>query len=109
MGKNNDFGNNYDSLWDLLGMREFTKALLGEVLLPTELRIVKMNFGLDEYAGNPHTIEEIAVKLGIQAERVKGIETEALRKVRKKMIYYTTALDVKRQQRERAFGDKLDI
>lgn len=44
-----------------------------------EATVLKMRFGLDDH--EPHTLKEIGEKLGLTRERVRQIETEALRKM----------------------------
>jgi RNA polymerase primary sigma factor len=46
---------------------------------PREATVLKMRFGLED--GEPHTLKEIGEKLGLTRERVRQIETEALRKL----------------------------
>jgi RNA polymerase primary sigma factor len=44
-----------------------------------EATVLRMRFGLDDH--EPHTLKEIGEKLGLTRERVRQIETEALRKL----------------------------
>ena len=44
-----------------------------------EATVLRMRFGLDDH--DPHTLKEIGEKLGLTRERVRQIETEALRKL----------------------------
>jgi len=46
---------------------------------PREATVLRMRFGLDEF--DPHTLKEIGEQLGLTRERVRQIETEALRKL----------------------------
>lgn len=46
---------------------------------PRESTVLRMRFGLDEM--EPHTLKEIGENLGLTRERVRQIETEALRKL----------------------------
>ncbi len=46
---------------------------------PRESVVLRMRFGLDEM--DPHTLKEIGENLGLTRERVRQIETEALRKL----------------------------
>jgi len=44
-----------------------------------EATVLRMRFGLDDH--DPHTLKEIGEKLGLTRERVRQIETEALRRL----------------------------
>jgi RNA polymerase primary sigma factor len=46
---------------------------------PREATVLRMRFGLDDT--NPHTLKEIGEELGLTRERVRQIETEALKKL----------------------------
>ena len=50
-------------------------------LTPNESRILRWRFGMD---GEPMTLEEIGQKFGLTRERIRQIETRALKKLRKK-------------------------
>lgn len=52
-----------------------------EIMSKREREILDMRFGLAE--GKPHTLAEVAKKLGISRERVRQIESSALKKLRK--------------------------
>jgi len=50
-------------------------------LTPREERIVRMRFGLDR-SGKEHTLEEIGRVFGVTRERIRQIESKALKKLR---------------------------
>lgn len=58
---------------------EETRQLLGE-LTPREERVLRMRFGLDD--GNERTLSEIGESFSLTRERIRQIETQALRKLR---------------------------
>lgn len=67
-------------------VKETDTKLVREVLatLPRRERtIVEMRFGLD--AAAPKTLEEVGRRFGVTRERIRQIQVEALRKLRKKM------------------------
>jgi RNA polymerase sigma factor (sigma-70 family) len=47
-------------------------------ITPRERKIIEMRYGIGEYVGRTHTLEEIGDVLGIQRERVRQIEMKAL-------------------------------
>lgn len=54
---------------------------LMEVMNPREKQVLDMRFGLLD--GKPHTLAEVAKELDVSRERVRQIEEEALKKLRK--------------------------
>jgi RNA polymerase primary sigma factor len=50
------------------------------MLTPREERVIKMRFGLED--GTEHTLEEVGQNFGGTRERIRQIETKALRKLR---------------------------
>jgi RNA polymerase primary sigma factor len=50
-------------------------------LTPREEKIVRMRFGLDG-SGKEHTLEEISRRFGVTRERIRQIESKALKKLR---------------------------
>ena len=51
-----------------------------DTLLPREKKVIKLRFGL--FDGNPCTLAQIGKELGVSRERVRQIESDALRKLR---------------------------
>jgi RNA polymerase primary sigma factor len=60
--------------------RERLRSLLN-VMTEREREILDMRFGLAD--GQPHTLAEVAKKLGVSRERIRQIEAAALRKLKK--------------------------
>jgi RNA polymerase primary sigma factor len=64
------------------------RQLVGEVdsaldgLPERERRIMAMRFGLGEFTGKQHTLEEVAEREGITRERVRQIEQKTLARMR---------------------------
>lgn len=58
--------------------REVARVL--RKLTPRETRVLRLRFGFD--GGVPHTYDEIAQELGVTNEKVRQIETGAIRKLR---------------------------
>ncbi len=61
-------------------MRSSELAIAMEALNPRQQRLLTERFGLD--GGKPKTLEEVGVILGITRERVRQLETRALRELR---------------------------
>jgi len=51
-----------------------------ESLSPREREVLTLRFGLED--GRPHTLEEVGQKFGVTRERIRQIESKALRKLR---------------------------
>ncbi|MCE1253595.1 MAG: sigma-70 family RNA polymerase sigma factor [Anaerolineae bacterium] len=66
------------STYDKL-LREKIQAVL-DSLPPREARILRMRFGLEN--GKVYTLEEVGQKFGLTRERIRQIETKALRRLR---------------------------
>src|SRR6202795_2849572 len=62
-----------------LNLREQTAEVL-KTLSPREEKIVKMRFGLQD--GSEHTLEEVGQHFAVTRERIRQIESKALRKLR---------------------------
>ena len=60
-------------------LREKIEEVL-ETLPPREARILRMRFGLDN--GHTYTLEEVGQKFGLTRERIRQIESKALRRLR---------------------------
>ena len=45
-----------------------------------EHKIIKLRFGIED--GRPRTLEEVGLEFGVTRERIRQIQTEALRKLR---------------------------
>ena len=60
-------------------LRERVEAVL-DTLPPREARILRLRFGLDD--GRTYTLEEVGQKFGLTRERIRQIESKALRRLR---------------------------
>ena len=60
-------------------LKEMTEAVL-KTLTPREEKVIKMRFGVSD--GSEHTLEEVGQSFEVTRERIRQIETKALRKLR---------------------------
>jgi len=60
-------------------LREKIEEVL-DTLPPREARILRMRFGLEN--GHTYTLEEVGAKFGLTRERIRQIESKALRRLR---------------------------
>ena len=66
-----------------------SKSLIGDIssvldqLEPREAEIMRLRFGLEGL--DPHTLEEVGEKIGVTRERVRQLQQQALRELRKSM------------------------
>jgi RNA polymerase primary sigma factor len=62
-----------------INLKEMTEQVLN-TLTPREERIIKMRFGMED--GTERTLEEVGQAFGVTRERIRQIESKALRKLR---------------------------
>jgi len=62
-----------------LNLKEQTEAVL-KTLTPREEKVIKMRFGVGD--GSEHTLEEVGQNFAVTRERIRQIESKALRKLR---------------------------
>ena len=62
-----------------LNLREQTRAVL-KTLTPREEKVLKLRFGVGD--GSEHTLEEVGQSFAVTRERIRQIESKALRKLR---------------------------
>ena len=60
-------------------LKEQLDEVLGS-LTEREARVIKLRFGLDD--GRTHTLEEVGKEFQVTRERIRQIESKALRKLR---------------------------
>lgn len=65
-------------------MRQEIYAVLGEVLTERERDIIALRYGLT--TGETHTLEEVGVIFNLSRERVRQIQTKAMRKLRRPQV-----------------------
>ena len=62
-----------------MNLKEQTRTVL-KTLTPREEKVLKMRFGVDD--GSEHTLEEVGQSFAVTRERIRQIESKALRKLR---------------------------
>jgi RNA polymerase primary sigma factor len=62
-----------------MNLKEQTNGVL-KTLTPREEKVLKMRFGVEE--GSEHTLEEVGQSFAVTRERIRQIESKALRKLR---------------------------
>lgn len=65
-------------------MRQEIYSVLGEVLTQREKDIISLRYGLA--TGEPHTLEEVGGLFNLSRERVRQIQTKAMRKLRRPQV-----------------------
>ena len=84
------------------------KSLIGDVnfvlskLEPREADIIRLRFGLE--GRDPMTLEEVGEKIGVTRERIRQLQEQALRQLRKSMATYEkqrTAEEIEEENRIR--------
>lgn len=65
-------------------MRQEIYDVLGEVLTQREKDIISLRYGLT--TGEPHTLEEVGGLFNLSRERVRQIQTKAMRKLRRPQV-----------------------
>jgi RNA polymerase primary sigma factor len=74
-----------DDVVDIAMMREDVQVML-ESLRPREREVLRMRYGLND-TGRIWTLEEVGKMFSVTRERIRQIEVEALRKLRKRCGY----------------------
>jgi RNA polymerase sigma factor (sigma-70 family) len=65
-------------------MRQEIYSVLGEVLTERERDIIALRYGLT--TGETHTLEEVGGMFNLSRERVRQIQTKAMRKLRRPQV-----------------------
>lgn len=65
-------------------MRQEIYSVLGDVLTEREKDIISLRYGLT--TGEPHTLEEVGGLFNLSRERVRQIQTKAMRKLRRPQV-----------------------
>jgi len=67
-----------------------------ELLPAREARILRLRFGLSN--GETHTLREIGIKIGVSRERIRQIEVQAIRRLRKPEIQQKLRSTISQQE-----------
>ena len=90
-----------------------SKSLIGDVNLvlsmlePREADIIRLRFGLD--GRDPLTLEQVGEQIGITRERVRQLQDQALRDLRKKMAKYEKQRTVEEIKQEEIIAERTKI
>ena len=90
-----------------------SKSLVGDVnqvlamLEPREADIIRLRFGLD--GRDPLTLEEVGGQIGITRERVRQLQEQALRDLRKKMSKFEKQRTLEEVEMEKQQAEKAKI
>jgi RNA polymerase primary sigma factor len=90
-----------------------SKSLIGDVNLvlsmlePREADIIRLRFGLD--GRDPLTLEQVGEQIGITRERVRQLQDQALRDLRKKMAKYEKQRTVEEIKQEEIIAERAKI
>jgi RNA polymerase primary sigma factor len=90
-----------------------SKSLIGDVNLvlsmlePREADIIRLRFGLD--GRDPLTLEQVGEQIGITRERVRQLQDQALRDLRKKMAKYEKQRTVEEIKQEELIAERTKI
>ena len=89
-----------------------SKSLIGDVnqvlsqLEPREADIIRLRFGLE--GRDPLTLEEVGAKIGVTRERIRQLQEQALRQLRKNMATYQkqrTAEEIEEEKKLKKEGE----
>jgi RNA polymerase primary sigma factor len=90
-----------------------SKSLVGDVkkvlsmLEPREADIIRLRFGLD--GRDPLTLEEVGEQIGITRERVRQLQEQSLRDLRKKMAKFEKQRTIEEVEHERQQAERAKI
>ena len=90
-----------------------SKSLIGDVNLvlsmlePREADIIRLRFGLD--GRDPLTLEQVGEQIGITRERVRQLQDQALRDLRKKMAKYEKQRTVEEIKQDELIAERTKI
>jgi len=73
-------------------MRERVRDMVNAQLSPREQQVLHMRFGLD--GSQVHTLAQVAERAGVTRERVRQIETRALRRLRRASVQHKDLREV---------------